>query len=120
MALSSLSISREVRNIIGYQKQERLLTMGRQCSYAFRRENHGGQHVHPARRYEVVANEKVTSTHNLGTLNMYLDKETYERAGLAGKPYGAKGGRGLKPRWSKSSKSQESKLFTNVDVSCFI
>lgn len=32
---------------------------------------------------------------------MYLDKETYERAGLVGKPHGAKGKRGLKPRWSK-------------------
>lgn len=32
---------------------------------------------------------------------MYLDKETYERAGLVGKPYGAKGGRGSKPRWGK-------------------
>lgn len=30
---------------------------------------------------------------------MYLDKATYERAGLVGKPYGAKGARGLKPRW---------------------
>ncbi|KAI8962980.1 ribonuclease P 40kDa subunit [Daldinia sp. FL1419] len=34
-----------------------------------------------------------------GTLTMYLDKETYERAGLVGKPYGVKGKRGLKPRW---------------------
>ncbi|KAI8623657.1 ribonuclease P 40kDa subunit [Xylariaceae sp. FL1651] len=34
-----------------------------------------------------------------GVLRMYLDKETYERAGLVGKPYGVKGGRGLKPRW---------------------
>ncbi|KAI5462921.1 ribonuclease P 40kDa subunit [Mariannaea sp. PMI_226] len=34
-----------------------------------------------------------------GILNMYFDKETYERAGLVGKPYGAKGARGLKPRW---------------------
>lgn len=32
---------------------------------------------------------------------MYLDKETYERAGLVGKPHGVKGQRGLKPRWSK-------------------
>lgn len=31
---------------------------------------------------------------------MYLDKETYERAGLVGKPHGAKGNRGQKPRWS--------------------
>lgn len=34
-----------------------------------------------------------------GQLTMFLDKETYERAGLVGKPYGAKGTRGLKPRW---------------------
>jgi ribonucleases P/MRP protein subunit RPP40 len=32
---------------------------------------------------------------------MYLDKETYERAGLVGKPHGAKGARGLQPRWGK-------------------
>lgn len=30
---------------------------------------------------------------------MFLDKETYERAGLVGKPHGAKGNRGSKPRW---------------------
>ncbi|KAI1376999.1 ribonuclease P 40kDa subunit [Hypoxylon crocopeplum] len=35
----------------------------------------------------------------LGVLTMYLDKETYERAGLVGKPHGVKGKRGLKPRW---------------------
>ncbi|KAL2267078.1 hypothetical protein VTJ83DRAFT_4355 [Remersonia thermophila] len=34
-----------------------------------------------------------------GTLTMLLDKETYERAGLVGKPHGVKGKRGLKPRW---------------------
>ncbi|KAI1326482.1 ribonuclease P 40kDa subunit [Xylariaceae sp. FL0255] len=34
-----------------------------------------------------------------GTLTLYLDKETYERAGLVGKLYGVKGGRGLKLRW---------------------
>lgn len=34
-----------------------------------------------------------------GSLNMFLDKETYERAGLVGKPHGVKGKRGLKPRW---------------------
>lgn len=32
---------------------------------------------------------------------MYLDRETYERAGLVGNPHGAMGGRGSKPRWSK-------------------
>ncbi|GJC80507.1 ribonuclease P protein subunit p40 [Colletotrichum liriopes] len=34
-----------------------------------------------------------------GLLTMFLDKETYERAGLVGKPHGVKGKRGLKPRW---------------------
>ncbi|KAI0106505.1 ribonuclease P 40kDa subunit [Nemania sp. FL0031] len=34
-----------------------------------------------------------------GKLMMYLDKETYERAGLVGKPHGAKDARGLRPRW---------------------
>lgn len=34
-----------------------------------------------------------------GRLTMFLDKETYERAGLVGKPHGAKGNRGLRPRW---------------------
>ncbi|KAB5535181.1 ribonuclease P 40kDa subunit-domain-containing protein [Coniochaeta sp. 2T2.1] len=34
-----------------------------------------------------------------GNLKMFLDKETYERAGLVGKPHGVKGKRGLKPRW---------------------
>ncbi|KAH9988644.1 ribonuclease P 40kDa subunit [Xylariaceae sp. FL0662B] len=34
-----------------------------------------------------------------GVLTMYLDKETYERAGLVGKPHGVKGKRGPKPRW---------------------
>ncbi|POR39002.1 Ribonuclease P protein subunit p40 [Tolypocladium paradoxum] len=42
-----------------------------------------------------------TFTLHKGTLNMYLDKETFERAGLAGKPSGAKGNRGIKPRWGK-------------------
>ncbi|KAL6921649.1 hypothetical protein FSHL1_005618 [Fusarium sambucinum] len=35
-----------------------------------------------------------------GVLTMYVDKETHERAGLPGKPYGPKGGRGSKPRWT--------------------
>ncbi|KAL0935923.1 ribonuclease p mrp protein subunit pop1 [Colletotrichum truncatum] len=42
--------------------------------------------------------ENVFSLHE-GLLTMYLDKETYERAGLVGKPHGVKGKRGLKPRW---------------------
>lgn len=33
---------------------------------------------------------------------MYVDKETYERAGLVGKPHGGKGNREGKPRWSKN------------------
>ncbi|KAF4344112.1 ribonuclease P MRP subunit POP1 [Fusarium beomiforme] len=37
-----------------------------------------------------------------GVLTMFVGKETYERAGLVGKPYGAKGGRGSKPRWAPS------------------
>ncbi|KAJ0313132.1 hypothetical protein COL5a_003983 [Colletotrichum fioriniae] len=37
-----------------------------------------------------------------GLLTMYLDKETYERAGLVGKPHGVRGKRGLKPRWAPS------------------
>ncbi|KND87560.1 Ribonuclease P protein subunit p40 [Tolypocladium ophioglossoides CBS 100239] len=40
-----------------------------------------------------------TFTLRKGTLTMYLDKETFERGGLVGKPYGAKGNRGFKPRW---------------------
>jgi len=38
-----------------------------------------------------------------GNLKLYLDKETYERAGLVGKPHGVKGKRGLKPRWGTCS-----------------
>ncbi|KAK3938813.1 fungal tRNA ligase phosphodiesterase domain-containing protein [Diplogelasinospora grovesii] len=34
-----------------------------------------------------------------GLLTMFLDKESYERAGLVGKPDGVKGKRNLKPRW---------------------
>lgn len=34
-----------------------------------------------------------------GILKMYLDKETFERAGLPGKLYTAAGNRGLEPRW---------------------
>ncbi|KAI1260608.1 ribonuclease P 40kDa subunit-domain-containing protein [Xylariaceae sp. FL1019] len=34
-----------------------------------------------------------------GVLTMYVDKETYERAGLVGEPHGAKGARGRKPVW---------------------
>ncbi|KAJ6445511.1 ribonucleases P/MRP protein subunit RPP40 [Purpureocillium lavendulum] len=34
-----------------------------------------------------------------GFLKLYLDRESFERAGLEGKPYGTKGNRGDKPRW---------------------
>ncbi|KAK4183115.1 ribonuclease P 40kDa subunit-domain-containing protein [Podospora australis] len=34
-----------------------------------------------------------------GTLTLYLDKATYERAGLVGRTHGVKGKRGDKPRW---------------------
>ncbi|KAE9376771.1 ribonuclease P 40kDa subunit [Stipitochalara longipes BDJ] len=34
-----------------------------------------------------------------GILTLHLDKESYERAGLVGKPEGIKGKRGTKPRW---------------------
>jgi hypothetical protein len=37
-----------------------------------------------------------------GILTLYLDKESYERAGLVGKPDGVKGKRGTKPRWGKT------------------
>ncbi|KAH8652775.1 ribonuclease P 40kDa subunit-domain-containing protein [Tricladium varicosporioides] len=43
----------------------------------------------------------VDNTYSLseGILTLHLDKETYERAGLEGKPEGVKGKRGTKPRW---------------------
>lgn len=44
-----------------------------------------------------------TLTDSSGNLKMFLDKETYERAGLVGKPHGVKGKRGLKPRWGTSA-----------------
>lgn len=34
-----------------------------------------------------------------GMLKLYLERESFERAGLEGKPHGAKGSRGDKPRW---------------------
>ena len=34
-----------------------------------------------------------------GKLRLHLDRESYERCGLAGKPDGVKGSRGRKPRW---------------------
>ncbi|KAI3534633.1 ribonuclease P 40kDa subunit [Colletotrichum filicis] len=46
-----------------------------------------------------------------GLLTMYLDKETYERAGLVGKPHGVKGKRGLKPRWVVSYQLRDPAMF---------
>ena len=46
---------------------------------------------------------------------MFVDKETYERAGLPGKPYGPKGGRGTKPRWSEY-RQQVSKIFADLTI----
>ena len=43
------------------------------------------------------------SQRHVGVLTLYLDKESYERAGIVGKPYGVKGQRGTKPRWGKES-----------------
>ena len=34
-----------------------------------------------------------------GVLRLALDRESYERAGIVGKPDGAKGKRGNRPRW---------------------
>ncbi|KAG9232067.1 ribonuclease P 40kDa subunit [Amylocarpus encephaloides] len=46
-------------------------------------------------------NPNVTNKYSLreGILTMHLDKESYERAGIVGKPEGVKGKRGTKPRW---------------------
>lgn len=41
------------------------------------------------------------TTSYIGILSLHLDKESYERAGIVGKPEGVKGGRGTKPRWGK-------------------
>ncbi|KAK6958459.1 hypothetical protein Daesc_001260 [Daldinia eschscholtzii] len=49
---------------------------------------------------QVLEGDFFTEYIKIGVLTMYLDKETYERAGLAGKPHGVKGKRGLKPRWT--------------------
>ncbi|KAL6907270.1 ribonuclease P 40kDa subunit domain-containing protein [Trichoderma evansii] len=45
-----------------------------------------------------------------GILDLYLDRETYERAGLEGKPYGIKGDRGSKPRWKVSYNLREESM----------
>lgn len=36
-----------------------------------------------------------------GILTLHIDKESYERAGIVGKPDGVKGKRGTKPRWGE-------------------
>ncbi|UNI19206.1 Ribonuclease P [Purpureocillium takamizusanense] len=38
-----------------------------------------------------------------GILKLYLERESFERAGMEGKPHGAKGNRGDKPRWIVST-----------------
>ncbi|KAF3766753.1 hypothetical protein M406DRAFT_39069 [Cryphonectria parasitica EP155] len=48
---------------------------------------------------QILQGEFFTEYIKIGQLTMFLEKETYERAGLVGKPYGAKGNRGLRPRW---------------------
>ncbi|RDA94377.1 hypothetical protein CP533_3816 [Ophiocordyceps camponoti-saundersi (nom. inval.)] len=56
-----------------------------------------------------------------GILRMYLDKETFERAGLPGKPYGAKGDRGHKARWIVSydlASSLGKKAFDRLLYAC--
>lgn len=37
----------------------------------------------------------------LGILTLSLDKESYERAGLVGKPDGVEGARGTRARWGE-------------------
>ncbi|PHH61657.1 hypothetical protein CDD81_8068 [Ophiocordyceps australis] len=49
-----------------------------------------------------------------GTLDMFLDRETYERAGLQGKPYGAKGNRGVKPRWVVSLNLKDARMLPGL------
>lgn len=54
-------------------------------------------------RYEKVRWSSCVREHlltDLGVLTLHLDKESYERAGIVGKPEGVKGKRGTKPRWS--------------------
>lgn len=55
-----------------------------------------------------------------GILTLKLDKESYERAGLVGKPDGCKGKRGARSRWGMSEASTiptESCLtFTVVEI----
>lgn len=53
-----------------------------------------------------------------GILNLYLDRETYERAGLEGKPYGIKGDRGSKPRWSMFLVCFMLRLCENANLLC--
>lgn len=48
----------------------------------------------------------------IGILTLHLDKESYERAGLVGKPDGVKGKRGSKPRWGKSKVQFDALMLT--------
>jgi hypothetical protein len=38
-----------------------------------------------------------------GILTLHLDRESYERSGLTGKPDGVKGSRGIKPWWGEEN-----------------
>jgi hypothetical protein len=49
-----------------------------------------------------------------GILTLYLDKESYERAGMVGKPDGVKGKRGTKPRWSTSQHTHGSEQMADM------
>ncbi|WZH43440.1 ribonuclease P 40kDa subunit [Fusarium acuminatum] len=51
---------------------------------------------------DIVQGDFFTEYIRKGVLTMFVDKETFERAGLPGKPYGPKGGRASKPRWAPS------------------
>ena len=52
----------------------------------------------------------------IGILTLRLDKESYERAGIVGKPEGVKGKRGTKPRWSKLTKTEENIRVINSSI----
>ncbi|OTA02168.1 hypothetical protein A9Z42_0025080 [Trichoderma parareesei] len=59
---------------------------------------------------QVLETKFLTQYIKLGMLDLYLDRETYERAGLEGKPYGNKGDRGSKPRWKVSYNLREESM----------
>jgi ribonuclease P/MRP protein subunit RPP40 len=69
--------------------------------HALRGTNDCRHSIHFVRRYIPWDSYLVKYWPLSGVLTMFVDKETHQRAGLPGKPYGPKGGRGSKPRWSK-------------------